>query len=91
MPPLLSTTRPSCLWCSFIAPRIASRLLTPYKLLQSLDLVFYGDSITESWRGLQVGVPIDKFKGIPEVFAKIYGGIKAAAYSVSGDFRRAAL
>ena len=52
--------------------------------MQTLDVIFYGDSITESWRGLQVGVPVEKFKGIPEIFAKAYGGIRAAAYSVSG-------
>lgn len=52
--------------------------------LQTLDIIFYGDSITESWRGLQVGVPVEKFKGIPEIFAKAYGGVKAAAYSISG-------
>ena len=53
--------------------------------LQSLDVIFYGDSITESWRGLQVGVPVDKFKGIPEIFSKMYGGVQAAAYSISGE------
>ena len=52
--------------------------------LQTLDIIFYGDSITESWRGLQVGVPVDKFKGIPEIFGKAYGGVRAAAYSISG-------
>lgn len=46
--------------------------------------MFYGDSITESWRGLQVGAPAEKFKGIPEVFAKLYGSVKAAAYSIAG-------
>lgn len=53
--------------------------------MQTLDVIFYGDSITESWRGIQVGVPVEKFKGIPEIFAKAYGGIKAAVYSISGE------
>ena len=52
--------------------------------MQTLDVIFYGDSITESWRGLQVGVPVEKFKGIPEIFGKAYGGVRAAAYSISG-------
>lgn len=52
---------------------------------ETLDIIFYGDSITEAWRGLQVGVPVEKFKGIPEIFAKAYGGVRAAAYSISGD------
>jgi hypothetical protein len=52
--------------------------------LQTLDIIFYGDSITESWRGLQIGVPVEKSKGIPEVFAKAYGGVSAAVYSISG-------
>lgn len=52
--------------------------------MQTLDIIFYGDSITEAWRGLQVGVPVEKFKGIPEIFAKAYGGVRAAAYSISG-------
>ena len=52
--------------------------------LQTLDIIFYGDSITESFRGLQVGVPVEKFKGIPAVYAKSYGGVNAAVYSISG-------
>ena len=32
-----------------------------------------------------MGVPIEKFKGIPEIFAKAYGGVKAAVYSISGE------
>ena len=54
-------------------------------MVQTLDVIFYGDSITESWRGLQAGVPSEKFKGIPQVFEKMYGSVKAAAYSISGD------
>jgi len=56
----------------------------PSTHLQTLDVIFYGDSITESWRGLQVGVPMEKFKGIPEIFAKAYGGVRAAVYSIAG-------
>lgn len=52
--------------------------------VQGLDIVFYGDSITESLRGTQMGVEIEKFRGIPEVFQKHYGHLKAAAYSIAG-------
>ena len=59
--------------------------LSHISVLQTLDVIFYGDSITESWRGLQAGVPSEKFKGIPQVFEKMYGSVQAAAYSISGD------
>ncbi len=60
-----------------------SKTLRP-QLLQGLDCVFYGDSITESLRGTQMGVKIEKFVGIPEVFQKHYGHVRAAAYSIAG-------
>ena len=65
--------------------------LSHTSVVQTLDVIFYGDSITESWRGLQAGVPTEKFKGIPQVFEKMYGSVKAAAYSISGDTRIRAL
>lgn len=55
-------------------------------LPQGLDLVFYGDSITESWRGTQLRVAADKFAGIPAIFAKHYGQLKAAAYGIAGGY-----
>ncbi|CAL8471452.1 g10994 [Coccomyxa elongata] len=55
---------------------------------KGLDCVFYGDSITESLRGTQMGVKIEKFVGIPEVFEKHYGHLRAAAYSIAGDTTR---
>lgn len=53
-------------------------------LRQGLDLVIYGDSITEQFRGTLMGVHMDKFKGIPEVFAKHYGRLKAKVFSIAG-------
>ncbi|KAK9797085.1 hypothetical protein WJX73_006137 [Symbiochloris irregularis] len=50
-----------------------------------VELVFYGDSITESWRGTQFGQIIDRAANIPEVFAKHYGNLKAAVYAIAGD------
>ena len=43
-------------------------------------------SITESWRGMQFGLPIARAKDIPQVFAKHYGSSKAAAYGIAGMF-----
>ena len=51
---------------------------------EGLDLVFYGDSITESLRGTQMGIPIDKFKGIPEVAAAHFSHLNWAAFSLAG-------
>ena len=53
-------------------------------LHQGLDLVFYGDSITEAFRGTLMGVPYDKFRDVPEVFAKHYGRLRAHVFSVAG-------
>ena len=53
---------------------------------EGLDLVFYGDSITESLRGTQMGTRIEKFYGIPEVADKHYGPIRWAAFSIAGVF-----
>lgn len=52
--------------------------------VQGLDLVFYGDSITESLRGTQVGVRITKFLGIPEVFQQHFGHLRTAVFSIAG-------
>ena len=51
---------------------------------EGLDLVFYGDSITESLRGTQMGTRIEKFYGIPEVAKKHYGHLRTAAFSIAG-------
>ena len=46
--------------------------------------MFYGDSITEAFRGTLMGVPYDKFRDVPEVFAKHYGRLRAHVFSVAG-------
>lgn len=51
---------------------------------QGVDLVFVGDSITESWRGTQLGSVIERAAKVPEVFAKHYGALKAAVYAIAG-------
>lgn len=39
---------------------------------QRLDLVFYGDSITESWRGTSLGTLFARCAGSPDVFEKYF-------------------
>eukprot|EP00884_Botryococcus_braunii_P013805 jgi/Botrbrau1/22425/Bobra.0091s0027.1 len=52
---------------------------------QELNIVFYGDSIFESFKGTVVGIPNAKYDGIPEIFAKEYKPKKAAVYAIAGD------
>ena len=40
---------------------------------QGLDVVFYGDSIIESWRGTELGVAADRAKGIPDMWGRHFG------------------
>ena len=40
---------------------------------QGCDAVFYGDSITETWRGTDQGKHCPRCKGVPEVFQKSFG------------------
>ena len=39
---------------------------------QRLDLVFYGDSIIESWRGTSLGTLFARCAGSPDVFEKYF-------------------
>ena len=40
---------------------------------QGLDVVFYGDSIVESWRGTELGVSVERAKGIPDMWGRHFG------------------
>ena len=40
---------------------------------QGLDVVFYGDSIVESWRGTELGVAVERAKGIPDMWGRHFG------------------
>ena len=42
-------------------------------LLQGFELVFYGDSITETWRGTDMGRPCSRCAGVPDIFHKYFG------------------
>jgi hypothetical protein len=38
-----------------------------------LDVVFYGDSIVESWRGTELGVAVERAKGVPDMWGRHFG------------------
>ncbi|KAK9805428.1 hypothetical protein WJX73_004800 [Symbiochloris irregularis] len=52
---------------------------------RGVELVFYGDSITESWRGTGMGRKVPQWADIPKVFAKHYGNLRASVYAIGGD------
>ena len=41
--------------------------------MQGFELVFYGDSITETWRGTDMGRPCSRCAGVPAIFQKYFG------------------
>jgi hypothetical protein len=41
-------------------------------VFQAVDIVFYGDSIFETWRGTDMGRLCDRCNGAPEVFHKFF-------------------
>ena len=45
---------------------------------QGVELLFYGDSITETWRGTDMGRQCSRCAGVPDVFAKHFGTKYAA-------------
>ena len=51
---------------------------------QGLDLVFYGDSITENWLGTSLGRPWPGGKGVAAVYRKHFGGYKSAVLAIAG-------
>jgi hypothetical protein len=66
----------------------AHKALTPSggRLGQALQLVFYGDSIVESWRGTAHGAGCGRCRGIPEVWDRHFGiPYRAAAFGIATD------
>lgn len=51
-----------------------------------LDLLFVGDSITETWRGTDLGKrPCIRCNGVEDIFEKEFGHLRAAAFGISRD------
>lgn len=38
-----------------------------------MELLFYGDSITETWRGMDMGRQCGRCQGVPDIFHKHFG------------------
>lgn len=54
--------------------------------MQGFTVIFYGDSITESWRGTSAGGACDRCSGVPQIFQKFFTSkYPAAALAISGD------
>ena len=54
-------------------------------LLQAFDIVFYGDSITEQYRGTNMGTPVARAKGTPAVFARHFSQYFTAILASGGE------
>ncbi|KAK9836293.1 hypothetical protein WJX81_002534 [Elliptochloris bilobata] len=52
---------------------------------EGLDLVFYGDSITENWLGTSVGQPWPGGAGVAAVYQKHFGKFNSAVLAIAGD------
>ena len=46
--------------------------------------MFYGDSITETWRGTDMGRACRRCRGVPAVFGKYFGKYSTAVLAVGG-------
>ena len=60
--------------------------LVEHHSMQGVDLLFYGDSITENWRGTSVGRLYPGGQGMPAVYQKHFGGYKSAVLAIAGDY-----
>lgn len=59
-------------WCKKFAQKLAAEVASSDEA-QGCSIVFYGDSITETWRGSDNGGPCPRCKGVPEVFQQYFG------------------
>jgi len=61
-------------------------------MVQGLDVVFYGDSIVESWRGTELGVAVDRARGIPDMWGRHFGEpYNAKAFGIASAQRLSVL
>ena len=51
---------------------------------QGVDVVFYGDSITETWRGTDMGRGCRRCAGVPAVFQHYFGKYSTSVFAVGG-------
>ena len=49
-----------------------------------MDIVFYGDSITEAWRGTDMDKPIPRASGVKDVFASHFAAYKSLVLAIAG-------
>ena len=52
---------------------------------QGLDLVFYGDSITESWRGTEMNNTNFKRPGIADVYRAHFAKYRSIVLAIAGE------
>ena len=48
-------------------------------------MIFYGDSITETWMGTDLCGPCGRCQGVDAVFARHYSKFNASVMAVGGD------
>ena len=51
---------------------------------QGPDVIFYGDSITETWRGTDMSKASARWDGVPGVFVKHFSQYRALALGQGG-------
>lgn len=53
--------------------------------MQGLDIVVYGDSIMEAFRGTMLGQPLETYDGNKAIWQRLMGGRRAAVLAIAGD------
>lgn len=61
------------------------RLNQRLAIQEPLQVVFYGDSITEHWNGVSMGAPADSYSANPSVLQEYFGPHGALALGIAGD------
>ena len=52
---------------------------------EGVKVVFFGDGITEMWRGTCMGRPHSRNEGIPEIWDELFKPMPALALAICGD------
>lgn len=56
-----------------------------FKSSGGMDLLFLGDSLTETWRGTDMAKKSIRCNGVKEIFDREFGHLRAAAFGISRD------